>query len=392
MRTLTLIFFLLVSSTSVFAQHSIGETVIVFNDPQRTGGVGNSGNPGRQIETAIFYPSDNGGADVDVSSGNFPLVILAHGFAMGYDAYENLWKHLVKDGYIVALPKTESSIFPAPSHQDFGLDISVIYDSFEDLNVDENSMFYEKFNYKTAFMGHSMGGGASVLAAANTEPDLYVGLSPAETNPSAEQAAESVNCPSIIFSSTGDEVTPPAEHQIPIFEALNSSCKYLFSIIGGAHCYYANTNTACDTGEALSGGDITIDREQQQNLVFSVLTEALKVFLKNKEDTQNFEDELTNSAFDVTTECETLKTITLNNLKAEVFPNPFQEELTIKFENQNNENLNLTVLDATGAVILKEAINSKSNAIKTHQWKNGAYFLLIKKENKVIYKQKVIKK
>lgn len=392
MRVLTLIFTIFFLSPTLFSQYSIGETVITFNDPQRTGGVGNSGNPGRQIETAIFYPADNGGLGVDVASGNFPLVIIAHGFSMGYDAYENLWEHIVSEGYIVALPKTESDLFPAPSHNDFGLDIVNIKESFNTLNDNGSSIFHEKLNGKIAYIGHSMGGGASVLASAENEPDLYIGLASAETDPSAIQSASTVNCPSIIFSGTGDEVTPAPDHQIPIFNALNSSCKYLISIIGGAHCYYANTNLSCDTGEAISGGNITLDREQQQELVYPVITEALNLFLKSNGNTQDFEDELNKSEFEVTNECQALSIFDKNQFRMEIFPNPFQQEFTINLENETNEDMNLTILDATGAIVHKEVINSESNNVNSQNWKSGAYFVLIKRENQLIHQQKVIKK
>ena len=59
---------------------SIGQRVYTFNDSTRTGGTGSGSGPGRQILTAIFYPS-SAAADGDstaIASGQYPVLIFGH--------------------------------------------------------------------------------------------------------------------------------------------------------------------------------------------------------------------------------------------------------------------------------------------------------------------------
>lgn len=284
MRTLLFIYFprlpgLLALS---WAQYAIGHRTITFNDPTRSGGFGSGGGPGRQIQTEIYYPATSSGTNTPVAAGTFPVITIGHGFAMVWSAYQNLWEYFVPKGYIVALPRTEGSIIPAPSHQDFALDLRVVNERMQVEGQNPSSPFYQRVSSRSAIAGHSMGGGATILAAAGyTQVTCIVGFAPAETNPSAIQAAKQVTVPALIFSGAQDGVTPPPQHHQPIFDSLSSSCKTFISITGGAHCYFANPNTNCDFGESTSSTGISITRAQQQAITQSLLLEYLNAYLKD---------------------------------------------------------------------------------------------------------------
>lgn len=285
MKSLFVITFLVVSYNFnfAFAQFAIGHTTITFNDPARTGGYGSGGGPGRQIQTEIYYPGISNGDDVAVVNGQFPIIVFGHGFAMTWSAYQNIWEELVPLGYVIAFPRTEGSIFPSPSHGDFGLDLVIVEEKLSALNANAASIFYNKLTDKSAIMGHSMGGGSSILAAANNANiTTVIGLAPAETTPSAITQASQVTVPALIFTADQDFVTPSADHHLPIYNGLNAACKYYINILGGAHCYYANANLNCDFGESSSGGNITITREYQQEIMFSYLIPWLDMYLKEK--------------------------------------------------------------------------------------------------------------
>jgi dienelactone hydrolase len=262
------------------AQFQIGHTTITFNDPSRTGGFGSGGGPGRQIQTEIYYPAGTAGEDVNLSSGKFPVIVFGHGFAMGWDAYNNIWEELVPLGYIIAFPRTEGGLFPGPSHADFGLDLALVETKMENEGNLSSSLFLNHISNKSAIMGHSMGGGATFLGAENnTNITTVIGLAPAETTPSAIAAAANVAVPALVFTADEDMVTPAVNHQIPIYNGLGNSCKYLINIIGGAHCYYANANFSCDFGESTSGGNISITRTEQQVIMFRYLIPWLELYL-----------------------------------------------------------------------------------------------------------------
>lgn len=263
------------------AQYQVGHTIITFNDPARTGGFGSGGGAGRQIQTEIYYPANTSGDNVAVASGQFPVITFGHGFAMSWDAYTNIWQHYVARGFILAFPRTEGGLIPGPSHGDFGIDLKQVSDKMLALNANASSIFNGKILQKAAIIGHSMGGGASFLAAANnTNIETVVGLAPAETNPSAIAAAPNVSVPALVFSGSADGVTPPVDHHVPIYQGLTGTCKSFVSITGGAHCYYANSNFNCDFGESTSSTNISITRAEQQTVMYSILDPWLDYKLK----------------------------------------------------------------------------------------------------------------
>lgn len=276
-----LILAFLINTICTYSQFQVGHTTITFNDPSRTGGFGSGGGAGRQIQTEIYYPATASGENVAVASGEFPVITFGHGFAMTWDAYSNIWQHYVALGFIMAFPRTEGGLIPGPSHGEFGTDLKQVSDKMLALNTNASSIFNGKIHQKAAIIGHSMGGGASFLAAANnTNIETVIGLAPAETNPSAIAAAANVSVPALVFSGSADGVTPPSDHHIPIYQGLPSTCKSFVSITGGAHCYYANTNFNCDFGESTSSPNISITRSEQQTAMYSILDPWLDFKLK----------------------------------------------------------------------------------------------------------------
>lgn len=258
----------------------IGHRTMTFNDPSRTGGFGSGGGPGRQIQTEIYYPATSAGTNATIQVGSFPVVIIGHGFLMEWSAYQNLWEAIVPAGYIVALPRTEGGF--SPSHQDFALDMRVIAQRMIAEGQNPSSPFYQRIHPKVALMGHSMGGGCAVLAAQNFSGAVCViGLAAANTNPSAISAAPQVSMPALILAGSGDSVTPPHAHQIPIYNALGTSCKWFVSLTGGGHCYFANNSTTCSFGESSAGSSITLTRAQQQGMTQRLLLPFLNAYLKD---------------------------------------------------------------------------------------------------------------
>lgn len=262
------------------AQFPIGKRTITFNDPARTGGFGSGGGPGRQIQTEVYYPATSNGNNTPVANGQFPVITFGHGFVMSWDAYQNIWEYFVPKGFILAFPRTEGNF--SPSHNDFALDLRVVNERMKLEGQTPASPFYQKISSRSAIMGHSMGGGCSMLAAANyNQIDCVVGLAPAETNPSAVSAAANITTPAIVFSGAQDGVTPPAQHHTPIYNAIVSNCKTFVSITGGAHCYFANSNFNCDFGESTSSSGISITLTQQQNITQGLLLPYLNTYLKD---------------------------------------------------------------------------------------------------------------
>lgn len=268
----------LLVGASLYGQ--IGHRTLTFNDPTRTGGFGSGGGPGRQIQTEVYYPATSPGTNAPIQSGTYPVVVVGHGFLMAWSEYQNIWEALVPAGYIVALPRTEGNI--SPSHQDFASDLRIVAQRMVAEGQTPNSPFYQHIHPRVALMGHSMGGGCAVLAAQNfSGAHCLIGLAAANTNPSAITAAAQVTMPALMLAGSGDSVTPPPQHQIPIYQALASSCKWFVSLTGGGHCYFANNSPTCSFGETSAGSTITLSRAQQQALMNRLIQPFLDAYLKD---------------------------------------------------------------------------------------------------------------
>jgi len=381
--------FVTLPNSTIYSQYQIGHTTITFNDPDRTGGFGSGGGPGRQIQTEIYYPADAAGIDVAVANGEFPVVIFGHGFVMTWSAYENIWEELVPQGYIMAFPRTEGGF--SPSHENFGKDLSLIVDEIIAFNQDNSSIFLEKLNNRSAIMGHSMGGGSAILAAAqNTNANTVIGLAPAETNPSAIAAAENISIPALILSGQNDGVTPDNEHHIPIYDALNSECKYFVSILGGAHCYFANTNFNCDFGEGTASSGISISRVEQQQTSYDAYIPWLEYYLK--EDVAallNFENFTENdTSVEVTSNCS--NTTGLND-KSQfkfdliIYPNPTNETLSVSIENSKAQKG--MILDQLGRNVMEFALIDAYVELNLSHLPKGLYFLEIQQDGMKLNKK-----
>lgn len=388
MKTILLISALFIFSISVFAQtYNIGHTQFTFTDPARDN---------REIPTEVYYPASEAGEDVQVANGTFPVIITGHGFFMGYDAYENIWTEFVPAGYIIALPATEGGM--TVSHEDFGLDLAFLVSAVQDEGNDPASVLYTGVDTRTAIMGHSMGGGAAFLAAA-TEPDIVtvVGLAPAETDPSAINIASDITIPAVIFSGEADGVTPPDEHHIPIYNNLSSNCKTFITIIGGAHCYFANPNLACDFGESSSSTGISIEREEQHQILFDFAGLWFDYILKgNGSAFDIFNDSLNTSArVSFMQECETtlLDDNYSDNDDVLIYPNPSAGIVYFEFQNAGSDQLIIEISDINSRNVYVQYMNTgTAGEIDLSDLPKGVYIInIINHDSGIIKRKKIIK-
>jgi len=254
------------------AQSAVGFTDLTLTDPARNN---------RQVVVRVHYPATQSGANSPLIPGTFPLFVIGHGFLTQVTPYQNFADSLVPQGYILALPATETGF--TPSHIEFGRDLLFTANELRRRSNDESGFqFFGAVSTRAGISGHSMGGGATFLAGSLAQAgtvDCLVGYAPAETSPSSSDAAAQVNIPSLIFAGEADGVTPPAQHQIPIYQAL-TGCKVLATIPGGGHCFFMNADLPCDFGEVTSSPNLAIDREEQQRQMFRLLRPWLAYWLK----------------------------------------------------------------------------------------------------------------
>ena len=364
MKLILLAFSLLVAG-HVCAQFEVGHVSATYIDPARSD---------RSIACEVYYPSTAVGDAVPVAEGTFPFIAFGHGFVMDYTAYQNITDALVAAGYVMIYVETEGGF--APAHADFGLDLAYVADHFFDENATAGSLFQSHLIDRCAIMGHSMGGGATWLAANTSESvDCIAGLAPAETNPSAIAAASNVNIPALVLSGSSDAVTAPADNHTPIFESTASACKYFVNIIEGSHCGYANSGSLCDFGELFFMG---LSREEQQQITHELLLAWFDVYLRDNaasNEVLQLYDEMQGNT-ETTIEC----VVSVAQSDAQgmlVFPNPCTESLFL--EGDASGSMTYSVMDLTGKVVVSGIVmfSNRRAEVSTIQLPAGVFTILV---------------
>ena len=253
-------------------QYQIGRMEAGFTDHDRED---------RVVKALILYPADSAGTDVPLAlrvGKGFPVIVFGHGYMMPVKYYRNIWECTVPEGFVFVLPKSASGLFP--SHMEFGTDLAFILDEMIRLDGDTSSIFHGKLQSYGCLMGHSMGGGSAVLGARKTEAarTLLV-LSPLDTRPSSAEAARELSVPSLVIAGSDDWITPPENHQQPIYESLQSGQKTYIMIKGATHCQMAGKYRLCNFAEKSIDLEPGIPREKQHRILERYMLPWLKFHL-----------------------------------------------------------------------------------------------------------------
>ncbi len=211
----------------------------------------------RAISVLFRYPLAPGGQALIGCA--LPSVVIGHGFTISNSAYTSLANGIAAQGYLVALPASESSI--NPSHQQFGLDLAFVGRAMQ-----ADPQFQNRIGTKRAVIGHSMGGGSVFLAAASDSAiNRMIALAPAETTPSAIAAAASLTLPTLIISGSRDCVAPTGTNAQLMFDNLQTppAEKQLIELAGASHCQFSDGSFTCSIGENSCSGSATISAATQ---------------------------------------------------------------------------------------------------------------------------------
>ena len=365
------VFFTFLCCSQGHAQQ-VGHATVTFVDSLRNN---------RQIVTEVYYPATTAGNNTPVAPGNFPLIAFGHGFVMAWSAYQNFWDMLVLEGYIVAFPTTESGI--SPNHNEFGKDLKFLISKIQGSGAGA-AFTASSVSSTSAIMGHSMGGGSSFLSAENnTTITTMVTFAAANTNPSSISAAQQVLVPTLLFSGVNDCVTPPAQHQDIMYDSTASAYKTQINILGGGHCFFANSNISCTFGESTCTPTPTIVREAQHDVTNDFLKLWLGYFLKNDcQRAQAFQDSLVTSARITYRQSQSIACVTgtellINENMSTVFPNPFSKQLTLEVDNEPIEDISIyNSMQQEVAYYSFKALNNKET-IDLNKLENGIYFMKI---------------
>lgn len=223
----------------------------------------------------LYYPATGmgGGAPYDGAGAPYPAISFGHGFLQSVEQYQSTLVHLATHGYFVIASRSEGGLLP--NHSRFATDMRDCLTWLEQQSIDEHSAWFGQVDTEAfGLSGHSMGGGASILAAA-ADPRVraLANLAAAETNPSAVAAMADVRIPAALIAGSQDTIVPVGSHG-QLMYAAGLAPKQLPIIVGGFHCGFTdNTFLFCD-----SGG---ISRAAQLAITRGLLVEFFDLYLKD---------------------------------------------------------------------------------------------------------------
>lgn len=391
-----LLLFVGFSSLGIAQPFAVGHLSVNVYDANRTGGstisgATNWGSSGRAIGTEIYYPATTAGNNTPAAAGQFPVVVLGHGFVMTYDSYNTIYEELAKQGFIVALPTTEGGF--SPSHIDFASDMAYLAEQLPLLNNNNVvAILQNKILAKAAIGGHSMGAGCSMVGAQNNNK-IYAlfNMATATTNNNGLTSlvgAGTIVAPTLILSGERDCVAD-TNVQRQHYNACGASLKYIAILNNLTHCDFGNgSSVTCTLGQTTTGCGNTIPNAQANTAVMYYLLPFLQRTLKNDcVAADTFMQRIT------TANPIALRTSHQGNLACfpneisntgsnviHVFPNPTQEAWTLQLNNLSNTT-KLAVYDVVGRSCWEGTANKQTIVIPCSGWINGTYTLRIQHGN-----------
>jgi len=229
---------------------------------------------GGTFTALLFYPATGSGAGATYngSGAPYPAITFGHGWITPVTRYQGTLEHLASAGYFVIASESYGGLFP--DHSAFADDLRWCLTYLQNQNANPASWLYQQVDTANfGASGHSMGGGASILA---TQRDARIralaNMAAAETNPSAVAAIAAVRVPVCLIAGDEDSIAPPASHTIPMYDSA-AAPRRLPLLDGGWHCGFLDSNIlGCDSG--------SLPRSTQLALTRALLTRFFDLYLK----------------------------------------------------------------------------------------------------------------
>lgn len=145
-----------------------------------------------------------------------PAVAFGHGWMQPVRRYHGLLRHLASWGVVAAAPAVERG--PLLSSRVLAANLLTTLDISTGVRLGTGEISVDPS--RLALVGHSMGGGAAVLAASTADRiRAVVTLAATETRPSALDAAREVRAPGLHLAAGEDRIAPPVGHAEAIAQA-----------------------------------------------------------------------------------------------------------------------------------------------------------------------------
>lgn len=250
--------------------NSVGPFAVGWRDvtiARRTGG---------SFEALLVYPAEaaGAGAQIEPRGGPYPGIVFGHGFFQSPDRYSGTFEHLASHGYIVLAPRSFGGL--QVDHQQFAADLIAGWDWLVAQRAAADSPLRGVVAPRCGLAGHSMGGGASLLAAAAGVGGIRaaVTLAAADTRPGARERLSQVRVP-LAFLVGSEDAIVPADQTAQLYAAALPP-KQLVTIVGGSHCGFQDAPfpIGCDRG--------SLPREEQLAITRERMTAFFDLYLKEQ--------------------------------------------------------------------------------------------------------------
>lgn len=160
-----------------------------------------------RVASGVLDPAGvPGSVYAPVSGRDLPVIGLAHGWLQPVRRYRDTMRYLASWGFVVVAPATERG--PIPSYSGLGADLSRALRAVANSSLAGGVLTVS--DKKFGVLGHSVGGGAAVLAAAGDAGiKAVVAVTPAASKP-ALRAAGNVLAPGLILVGKYDAMSDAA--------------------------------------------------------------------------------------------------------------------------------------------------------------------------------------
>jgi len=228
---------------------------------------------GTTFTAQLRYPATSTAANAPFASAAAPApaVTFGHGFLTSVDLYDSTLDHLASHGYITIATTSGGELFP--NHANYAVDMRQCLTWLEQQDVLAGGFLFGAVN-EAAFgvSGHSMGGGASMLAAAaDARIRCAVTLAAAETNPSSAAASTSVQFPLRAIVGSADTIVAPST-TINQYNNCDAPRQFV-NMAGGSHCGFVDTSFfGCDS--------ISLPRAEQLAMTRALVVDFFDAHLK----------------------------------------------------------------------------------------------------------------
>lgn len=231
---------------------------------------------GSTFSALLYYPSSTAGANTPLASSGSPFsaISFGHGFLQDPARYFGTMTHLATHGHIVIASTTQQGILP--NHSTFATDMRQTLDYLSSRNNNAADSFFGRVDTNNyGIFGHSMGGGAGLLAAAaDNRIKAYAGLAAAITNPSPQPSMPQLRIPVAMLTGDEDGIVNYNTNTVPLYNA--AVAPKLFPLIdGGYHVGFQ------DNPYPIFPDSGSLPAAQQLAITRSYLTSYFGLYLKN---------------------------------------------------------------------------------------------------------------